>query len=537
LWLTNSFWMRFFVFLILALSLMGCAKRGYITGGVKDTIPPVIKLSDPKNFSTSFTKKEIKIYFDEYVKLKDLNKQLIVSPPMKNAPDIGPSSATKILTIRIKDTLVPNTTYSFNFGQSIQDNNEGNPLSQFKYVFSTGTYIDSLQLSGTISDAFEKKPDNFVTVMLYDYSPTFTDSIVYKQVPRYVTNTLDSSAQFNLTNLKAGKYFLLALKDANSNNLFNPKTDKIAFVQDTVTIPSENTYKLTLFKEKNNFKALKPTQASGNRLLLGFEGDAANSRVSIAAGTENIPVITTPYPKKDSLQLWFKPLKADSLQVRIEKENYEKTFWIKYKTQKSDTLQLSAQQSGTLHFRETFTLNSTTPIQKMNPELIRLIRKDSTAVPFQTKYHEERQQILFEFDKDPLEKYTLFVHKGAVTDYLERSNDSLLYRFSTREHSEYGNLKLRLEGVKSFPFLVELLNNKGDIIATEYSQNKTEFDFNLLQPNMFTIRIIYDENKNGKWDTGSFLQRKQPEKVYYFPTEIDVRANWDVDQTLQLPEN
>ncbi len=516
---------------------MGCAKRGYITGGVKDTIPPVIKLSDPKNFSTSFTKKEIKIYFDEYIKLKDLNKQLIVSPPLKNAPEIIPTSATKILTIKIKDTLSPNTTYSFNFGQSIQDNNEGNPLSQFKYVFSTGTYIDSLQLSGTISDAFEKKPDNFVTVMLYEYSPTFTDSIIYKQVPRYVTNTLDSSAQFNLTNLKAGKYLLLALKDANSNNLFNPKTDKIAFVQDTVTIPSENQYKLSLFKEKNNFKALKPSQASGNRLLLGYEGLADGSKVSISNEIEEIPVITTPYPKKDSLQLWFKPLKSDSLQVKIEKEAYAKTYWIKYKSQKPDTLQLSAQQSGTLHFRETFSLNSTTPVKKINKDLLRLIRKDSTAVPFTTKYLEEPQQIQIEFNKDPLEKYTLFVDKEAITDYLDRSNDSLLYRFSTKEHSEYGNLKLRLEGVKSFPFLVELLNNKGDVIATEYSQNKTEFDFNLLQPNMFTIRIIYDENKNGKWDTGSFLQRKQPEKVYYFPTEIDVRANWDVDQTLLLPEN
>jgi len=143
--------------LIVLLLTIGCAKRGTITGGAKDTIAPVLNTSFPKNFSTNFNGKEIKLVFDEYVKLKNANKQLIISPPMKNQPEILPSNASKILTIKLKDTLIPNTTYSFNFGQSIQDNNEGNPLNQFKYVFSTGTYIDSLALTVKIKDALEKR--------------------------------------------------------------------------------------------------------------------------------------------------------------------------------------------------------------------------------------------------------------------------------------------------------------------------------------------------------------------------------------------
>jgi len=192
------------------LLLMSCAKRGSITGGDKDTIAPVLKASFPKNFSTNFNGKEIKLIFDEYVKLKNINKQLIISPPMKNQPEILPQAASKILTIKLKDTLQPNTTYSFNFGQSIEDNNEGNPYQQFKYVFSTGAYIDSLKINVKVKDALEKKVDNFVSVMLYEINEKFNDSTIYKETPRYITNTLDSLKIITIENIKAGKDLLVA---------------------------------------------------------------------------------------------------------------------------------------------------------------------------------------------------------------------------------------------------------------------------------------------------------------------------------------
>ena len=193
------------VLFIVASFFTSCAKRGTITGGPKDTIAPKIVGSFPENFSTNFKGNEIKINFNELIKVKDITKQLIISPPMKKQPVIVPQgSASKFISIKILDTLQENTTYSFNFGQSISDNNENNPYSQFKYVFSTGSYIDSLTVVGKIKDAYNQKPDNFVSVLLYD-AKTFTDSTVYKETPIHTTNTSDSVKVFSLENLKQGQ--------------------------------------------------------------------------------------------------------------------------------------------------------------------------------------------------------------------------------------------------------------------------------------------------------------------------------------------
>ena len=187
--------------LILVLSVIGCAKRGTITGGSKDTLAPILRSSLPKNGTVNFKGKEIKLYFNEYIKLKNVGKQLIVSPPMKRTPEILPINASKFITIKLKDSLQPNTTYSFNFGQSIEDNNEGNALGQFKYVFSTGNYIDSLALKATFKDALEKKMDKFISFLLYEVNEKYNDSTIYKETPKYITNSLDSLTIVTLENL------------------------------------------------------------------------------------------------------------------------------------------------------------------------------------------------------------------------------------------------------------------------------------------------------------------------------------------------
>ncbi|MEZ0005523.1 hypothetical protein ABH942_000874 [Flavobacterium sp. 28YEA47A] len=523
-----------FLYIILALSVISCAKRGSITGGLKDTLPPVMRSSVPKNFSTNFNVQEIKITFDEYVKIKDVNKQLIISPPMKNPPIVSPSNASKYITIKIKDTLLPNTTYSFNFGSSIQDNNEGNPYQQFKYVFSTGNAIDSLSIGGFIKDAYTKNVDNFVSIMLYEVNETFTDSIIYKQNPRYVTNTLDSLKTFKLENLKEGKYLLIALKDQNNNFKFNPKTDKIAFHKEFVKIPSDTLYEMELFKEIIPFKATKPYQASGNRIIVPYEGDGKNAVVTLKNNGENLPVKISKFPKKDSLQVWFSPIKTDSLLLKIDKDKFSKEFTVKIKNQKKDTLSFQAVQSNTLHFRDRFTINASMPLVAVDKSKISLVNKDSIAVPFTTEYDEFHQEIKIDFEKEPLETYKITAFPGAFTNYIQQANDTLNYRLKTQNISEYGNLRIRLQNVKHYPVIIEITNSKGDLIASEYSEGKDIIDFMGLQPNLFTLRVIYDENKNKIWDTGSYLEKRQPEEVVYYPTAIDVRANWDVDQTVNL---
>ncbi len=529
-----------FLGLIAALLLTGCAKRGTITGGLKDTLSPVLRNSLPKNFATDFKGNTIRLTFDEYIKLKDINKQLIVSPPMNKAPEVTPSTASKYLNIKIKDTLLPNTTYSFNFGQSIQDNNEGNPYPQFKYVFSTGPYIDSLALNGRIKDALEKKTDNFVTVMLYEANDKYNDSIVYKTVPRYVTNTLDSATTFRLENLKAGKYKLVAMTDSNSNYKFNPATEKIGFHTETITIPTDTVYEIELFKEIAAFKSIKPTQASGNRLLLGYEGNPKDVKVTIKKGGQTIESIITPFSKKDSLQIWYKPIqfeagsKTDSLQINVSKGNYNSDFSIRIKNQKADTLSIAANFKDVLPLREKFALQSSVPIVKTDLSKIQLFNKDSVAVAFQTIYDDQKQELGFAFAKEPLQKYQLRLLPGALTDFLENTNDTLAYKLETKNLSEYGNLTIKLENVKQFPIIVELTNNKGEILYSAYSEDSAKIDFNLINPALLTLRVIYDTNKNKAWDTGSFLGQRQTEQVIYFPKEIDVRANWDVEQTFNL---
>jgi len=529
------------IFFVIALSVVGCAKRGSINGGLKDTLSPVLKVSFPKNYSTGFKGQTFKLTFNEYVKLKNANKQLIVSPPMTKTPEIAPSTASKTITITIRDTLQPNTTYSFNFGQSIEDNNEGNPYPQFKYVFSTGTYIDSLSLSGTLKDAYNKDAESFISVMLYEINDKYNDSIIYKENPRYITNTLDSAKTFKLENLKAGKYLLIALKDENNNYRYEPKIEKIGFHKEYITIPNDTIYQIELFKEAGNFRTFKPSQASGNRLIVGYEGNPDAVKMQLKKNTENLSTIITRFPKKDSLQVWYKPIKleskqVDSLQLEVTNGKYIENFLFKIKNQKNDTLSFSPRQSGVLPLGEKFTLGSSLPLAKFDSSKMKLINKDSVAIPFKTAYNEMTMELEFDFAKEPMEKYKLELLPGALTDYLEKANDTLSYKFETKSTADYGNLRLTLENVKQFPVIIELTNKNGDILYSAYAESNPEIDFNLIKPDLYTLRLIYDENKNKVWDPGNFLKKTQSEEVIYFPKEIDVRANWDVIQPFNLKQ-
>ena len=294
--------------ILFLLSFVDCAKKGTPSGGKKDSIPPVIVKSVPENFSINFTDSEIRIYFDEYIKLKNLQSNLIISPPLKYPPVITPLSTSKFIKIKISDTLLPNTTYSFNFGQSIVDNNEENAYDYFKYVFSTGTYIDSLKLSGNIADALLAKPESPTTILLYEVNETYKDSMVFSEKPMYITSTRDTTNTFELSNLKEGNYKLVALKEKNNDYTFQPKTDKIGFVEQVITLPTDSTYQLTLFKENPAYSITRPKHVSKNHILFGFEGDikelSIDLKSEVAAEFESRLFHDL---KTDTLHYWFKP--------------------------------------------------------------------------------------------------------------------------------------------------------------------------------------------------------------------------------------
>lgn len=525
------------VLLFIASFFTNCAKRGTITGGPKDSIAPKIIGSFPKNFSTNFKGNEIKINFDELIKVKDISKQLIISPPMKKQPIIAPQgSASKFISIKIADTLQENTTYSFNFGQSISDNNENNPYSQFKYVFSTGSYIDSLSVGGTIKDAFAQKPDNFVSVLLYD-AKTFSDSTIYKEMPLYITNTLDSLKLFSLENLKEGQYQIIALKDVAGNNKFDPKSDKIGFFNEPITVPTKTVYELELFAEKLSFKSEKPTQESNNKLYLGFSGDAKNTKITAKNNGKEIPIRFTKFPEKnkDSLQIFFPTTVKDSIEINVENANYSKQFTTKIKTYKeADSLSIDNKTGNVLSFRNAFILTTKTPLNSIDESKINIRRKDSTLVKYTSKYNEFEQEIAFEFNKEEDQKYSMEILPGAITDFYETTNDSLRFDFGTRLLSDYGNLKVNLVGAKRFPLILEVLDESGMVLHTQSSKGETMLVFETIEPKKYTLRVIYDDNANGIWDTGNFLAKRQAEEIIYFQKSVDVRANWDVEQEFGL---
>ncbi|WP_395077801.1 Ig-like domain-containing protein, partial [Flavobacterium sp.] len=440
----------------------------------------------------------------------------------------------KFISIKINDTLIPNTTYSFNFGQSITDFNEGNAYPQLKYVFSTGAFIDSLSIEGSIKDSYEKNTDNFVNILLYEVDDKYNDSVIYKKTPRYITNTLDSLKTFKIENIKAGKYKLIALKEANNNYKFDSNKDKIAFYNQTITIPDQSIYELELFKENLKFKSKKPVQASGNRIIMGYDGDAKNLNITAKQRGNILKTKITKFPEKDSVQVWFEPMKNDSIQIGVENLDYKKDYMVKIKNQRQDTLKLTSNAAAILRLNEKFTIKASVPLEKFDVQKMSLTKKDSSKVDFKTNYDDFNQNLEILFTSEPDEKYTFKMVPKAVEDYLGKANDSLKFSFSTKSLADYGNLKVNLQNVKSFPVIVELTDSKGKILAAQYSEKQTSVEFLLIEPQKYSMRVIYDTNKNKLRDTGNYLEKLQPEEVIHFPTEIDVRANWDVDQDFDL---
>ncbi|MBQ4819967.1 Ig-like domain-containing protein [Aquimarina sp. MMG016] len=519
--------------------VVNCAKKGSITGGDKDETPPVFVKALPPNFSTGYDKDEIRIYFDEYIKLKDPQKQIIISPPMDPKPTITPlGSANKFVKIKFLDTLLENTTYSINFGESVVDNNEGNPYPFFRYVFSTGETLDSLSIKGTITDAIDKKAEPFTTIVLYEVNDSYKDSLVYSTVPRYVTSTLDS-IDFKFYNLKEGTYKLIALKDAATNYTYEPKQDKIGFYEEIVTLPADTAklFTINVFKEELDFKALRPKQVSKNAFVFGYEGAADSMRIKLLSkAPEDFKTKVIRDKEKDTLRYWFKPFfEADSLIFEItNSKNYKDTLVARFKDQYKDSLNITSNVKGSIGFDQEFILSANTPIELVDEKLISLTDKDTVDVPFSVEMDKKNNEAKIVFDKTESNAYSMQLLPEAVKDFIGNVNDTINYNFRTKKLADYGKIFLTVQNVKQYPLIVQATNEKGEVLSEKIATDEKTLVFDNLDPGKYFIRVVFDTNKNGKWDTGNFLKGLQPEKVSYYPQEIDVRANWELKQTFVL---
>lgn len=535
-YLKKSLGLLFFAFMVLA--LWQCAKRGSPSGGPKDTTPPKLVRAEPENYTINFQAKKIRLYFDELIKLEDVQNQLVVSPPFKNPATITPMGApSKYIEVEIKDTLRENTTYTINFGQSIVDNNEKNPNSFLTYVFSTGDYLDSLTLTGAVSDAVNLKADEFISVMLYEMDSTYTDSTVFKQPPLYITNTGDSLPFFELKNLKGGKYALFGLKDVNKNNMFDQSQDKIGFINDTITIPTDSIYVLNLFREQLNYKPSVPSLAAKNKIIFGYQGDYRDMKIeTLTLLPDSVSTTLLKERDKDTLNYWLTPTELDSIifTVRNDKVKAIDTFTVKMRDLPMDSLKLSTSVSGKFNFEDTFSILANTPIVALDTSQVALNVSDSIPMSYSYVLDTLKNKIDFDFEAEPNQKYSFSLMPGAITDFFGMQNDTLAYNLSTGSFADYGNLRMILGGDVTYPIVVQLTNEKGVVQREIIASEEQTFEFNHLNPGNYVARVIFDSNGNGKWDTGNYLKKQQPEKISYYPGTIEIRANWEKEETFIL---
>lgn len=524
----------FIVIIILITS--NCAKKGRPNGGPKDSIAPLLVTSSPPYGSLNFKAKKIKIYFDEFITLKNVNQQLIISPPLKYYPIITPqSSPSKVITIKISDTLKPNTTYTFNFGNSIQDNNEGNKLERFKYVFSTGDYIDSLKTSGIIKDAYKQKFDKNINVLLYKIDSTYNDSIIYNQKPNYITNTLDSTL-FDITNVAKGKYLLIALKDASNNFMFNPKEDKIGFYNRLIQLPKDSIINepLVLFKEANKFKMMRPKEISKGKILFGFEGNRENIQIQLLSTVPSSFKSTQRIEQKtDTINYWYTSIDKDSLVFKITKDSYIDTVTVFLRKKKVDSLKVNSNISTAFNLKDTLTLTTNNPITKIDTSMIRFFKNDSIKVKYNLVASTTSNNIQFLFDKKYETDYKLTLQPKALLDFFNTTNDSLQYTFKTKKPEDYGSISLTIKKNISSPIFIELLSEKGEILQKTKSINN-KVSFALLPPGKYLVRAIIDTNGNNLWDTGNYLQKTQPERIIYFPSILNIRSDWHLNESFTI---
>lgn len=527
-----------FLFL-LGTVMVQCARRGRPSGGEKDKTAPVLLKATPENKSTQFKGQTFTLRFDEYVQLKEAEKQLVVSPPLKYPLELKPKlAANKTVEVTILDTLNPNTTYAFNFGQSIVDYNEGNPYDFFRYIFSTGEFIDSLKMRGVVKDAFNKDPDNYISIMLYRKDSAYTDSTIYKKMPNYITNTLDSIVIFTLENLNEDTYEIIALKDQNNNNKFDPMMDKIGFLNREVSIPKDSFVSLSTFKEIPDFKLLRPKLETNNRISFAYQGILKELKFEyLTEMPQEAEIKFLKDREKDTLNFWFKSLKMDSIVFKVSEPSSQKidTFTVRMRKLPSDSLVLKRGSSNNKPFDWPFYLEANTPLTRIDPSKILIVDKDTLAVPFRGVVEDSLNRVRLDFDKTEKNNYSIQLFPGAINDFYEHTNDTIQYILETKAIESLGILKLQIQQQNDSPIIVELLDAKMNTQRIRKGTKNEAFIFEQLLPDLYWIRITEDKNNNGQWDTGSYLKKLQPEKVFYYPDQIDVRSNWEIEQKVIVP--
>lgn len=581
-----------FILLILVIATLccNCAKISAPIGGPKDETPPKILESTPENKSLNFTGKKITILFDEFIQIGNLQKSFNISPPLKEVPEFKMKG--KSLVINLNGILRDSTTYTLSFGDGIADLNENNAIKNYQFVFSTGSHLDSMSIAGTILDAFTLKPPEGFQIMLHE---NLNDSAPKKNIPMYI-DKVDKTGTFSLNNLKSGTYKIYALKDANSNMRFDLANEKFGFLDTAVStgvkiIEITDTLKnaekkdsivkhkkfdyfpknisVFTFEEESNIQFLTNNDRPENvKCIFVFNKPLAKdleirplnfshteSWYTSEKNLNNDTVICwlndTITGNIDTMKLEIKYLKPDSTGKLI---TFSDTVILKIKPkakvsktakpQPKLTLKTNIINNAMLDLNLPVTFLCGHLISAFDTAFIKLsLTKDSTEVLQQytitadsvaarlTESNPRKFNMTKQWEEN--KTYKLKIYPGAFKDIYGYTNDTTQLTFKTQKKDFYCSLKVNLKNVTG-PVILQLLDTKETVLKQIriYSDKSIKFDY--LQPSKCKIKVIYDSNDNGKWDPGKFSKKYQPEKVFYFNSEFNLRSNWDIEQEWKL---
>lgn len=550
------------VIVLASLLVLACAKQVALTGGVKDVTPPEPHAASPANGSTNFSSKRIVVKFNEYIKLNDVSSKLIVSPPMEEKP-VAVVSGKKLKITLKPSQLKPNTTYCLNFNDAIADINENNALNSFVYAFSTGTEIDSMSFAGTVFDAFTRKPVDDAWVMLYT---DFSDTAVSSVMPDYITK-VNKNGNFRINYVAENDYKIFALRDNNSNFKFDLPEESIAFI-DTVFRPSvEISYdtlkskkdtladsivakshflpddiKLLLFKENKTPQFFKSSKRlKRNHFEFVFNFTQYESYKFIVPGDDSAFVWAKENP--DTVFLWLKDTSLIAFDtLKILAEYVDPAFpdsvhndTLKFRKQDkllTDTvlkINLSKEKRPDSDYNISFSL----PIDSYDESKLKLYGAVDTLF----------EEMEFKVERDsscPLNlkvvaeiaegrKYRIVADSAFATCIYGYVNDYDSVEVVPMRETDFGALKVMFQDDK--PYIVELLQS--DKVKARSKVADRQVSFVYLSPGKYDIRIINDENGNGRWDTGDYSQHKQAEDVFYYPQSYEIRSSWEHEVTIE----
>lgn len=535
--------MRQLLFLLIMSVVVSCANRVTPTGGVRDTLPPVVKTCSPPDSSVSFSGNTIRINFDELITLNDLQNQLLISPLMAEMPEIRADK--KQLSIKLPDSLRPNTTYLIRFGKSIADVHEGNPLEDFQYVFSTGAYLDSLELTGMVVNGSSSRAMKAMSVMAYRDTGLAGDSLPYKSKPDYFTRTNDKGG-FRIGNMAPGSYRIFALEDKNGNYRCDETDGEgLAFLSGPVELPALTpvtlrwsalepaVVRVLRIGRQDRFCAIvtfnKPVVNVGFIDHAGKKLDNANLRWSALQDTLWIYGSA----ESDSINgiLTLDGLPIDTVRVLLNPASDPRS--------KPSGLQLSLRSSPSSGGAEIPLLVSSFHAISSCGDSVSLTEDGSKPLWLRPVVDDKGSGLIrIDYPWKPGSRYDLFLPPELVKDRFGRSSDSLRLQFRVPDAETTGSLTVTLKGLQpGARYMLNYLSEKDEVVRSYSLEADSIVSTARLSPGKLRLQLIRDDDRNGRFTPGSFARKRQPEMVWEYAEPITLRANWELEVLFSIPDS